>query len=592
MLRRWVQTSAVLCALAASSLAATAVAAPPADVANRTLELIERLYSDSFSVREEARRQLLALARDDAAKLEVRRIVESRLTDKRSTLDVREALRSILSVEPPTAAVSSPDSVEPPHPPAEAELDGLLDALAAPSFAARDQAERQLIVAAESPATCGALLRRLQERAEDTATTDLTQRWHSVWQAAWPTWLAGGPDVWTPPAPDAGQLAATIESLTKVAPADEIPPWARPQARAERQLLLWLACDESTTAVAAALRRRLDGDRLHPDAAARLDAVLAWTRPAMAAEFWLDGKHQSVQHLVLGVPNQPLGAPRPSLFDRCDDETAHCVSGNSLAPGDHSVGIFFPHPSEIQTNALFHLVNLPTPRRRLAYEFAFPIARKSDEELDRLSDRRRGPITRKTVDYLLKQQRLLTPREIDMFQFLDPTEASRFAEPYLTRIADERYDSGSPQPFGNGSLHGWFCYMMTNVGTAEAGRSVAAAIDKRRILGPTETKPYRMDWISALTLARQAPWDGLDEWLAAQLERTEPLKIDDAHAADVGASAAALLLERQGVEPSAYGLRRHEFPDLIDLGNPGYRFAKPEDREAVKRWWDERRKSS
>jgi hypothetical protein len=369
-------------------------------------------------------------------------------------------------------------------------------------------------------------------------------------------------------------------------------PWTHPQAWAERQLLVWLVFEESSARTAAALGQRIEAGGLRPDATARLDAVYAWSRPAMAAEFWLDGKHHSLQHLVLGVPNQPERAAKASLFDRCDEESAHCVSGNNLAPGDHPVGVFFPHPSELQANALFHLVNLPTPRRRLAYEFAFPIEKKSDEEIDRLSDRRRGPITKKTVAYLLKQKRTLTPREIDMFQFLDPDEASKFVEPYLTGIADERYDSGSPQPFGNGSIHGWFAYRMTDVATAEAGRALAAAIDKRRILEPTAAKPYRIEWVAALMLAREVPWDGLDAWLAGLIDRTDALKIDDAKPADVGASAAALLVERHGADPSAFHLERREYGDLIDLENPGYRFTEPEGREAVKRWWAEKPKSS
>jgi hypothetical protein len=253
------------------------------------------------------------------------------------------------------------------------------------------------------------------------------------------------------------------------------------------------------------------------------------------------------------------------------------------------VGIFFPHPAATQNEAQFHLVNLPTPRRRLAYEFVFPLLQKTDNELDAIGERRRGPITRRTVDYYLEQKRLLTPREMYMFQFLDPTEASRFVEPYLLGIADERYDDGSPTAFGNGTLHGYFCYMMTNVGTPEAGKGVAAAIDRGRILPPTESKPYRIEWVAALNLASQAPWDGVDAWLADHLDRTDALRIDEPEVAEVGASCAALLLSRHGAEPSTFGLERHVFDDLIDLENPGYRFTKPDGREKVKQWWNTER---
>lgn len=571
--------------------------APPNDLSERVGVLVDRLNDDDYGVRNEARLQLFRLSQDSAHGDEVRRLVERYFLDPKQSLEVRDALRPLLPLKPaapaseavppgqlPAASKDAPAAVLP----GESELDALLASLDDPRFDARDRAEQRLLAAAVSPAVCGLLLERLAALSErGDAAADAARRWQNIWQTAWGTWLADGANAWHPQPPDDARLQATLDRLVGPDAGDERAAWLRPRAAAERLLLLWLADERTSAATAAALGRRLADDP-PIGVAERLDAIYAWTRPAMAAEFWMGGKHRAVQHLVIGVPNQPDLAPKPSLFDRCDDKTAHCVSGNSLAVGDHPVGVFFPHPNETQTDAQFHLVNLPTPRRRLAYEFVFPILKKTDLELDAISDRRHGPITRRTVDFLLERRRLLMPREIDMFRYLDPVEASRFVEPYLSGVADERYDDGSPTAFGNGSLHGWFCYTISQLGTPAAGRGLAAAIDRDRILEPTAAKPYRIEWIAAFYLASQAPWEGVDAWLAKQIDRTEPLRIDEPEAADVGASAAALLLARHGEEPSAFHLERHVFDELIDLENPGFRFTKPEGREKVKRWWDER----
>ena len=62
----------------------------------------------------------------------------------------------------------------------------------------------------------------------------------------------------------------------------------------------------------------------------------------MAAEIWEDHQHGTVQYLLIGVPQYPERMTRATFFDKIDDTTAHCVSGNSLAPGDYPVGIAIP----------------------------------------------------------------------------------------------------------------------------------------------------------------------------------------------------------------------------------------------------------
>ena len=136
---------------------------------------------------------------------------------------------------------------------------------------------------------------------------------------------------------------------------------------ANRELLDLLVRPDTAPAVIHAFDIRLADPKLEPEAASRLREVYDWSRPALVAEYWDNHTNQAIQHLLVGVPSLPPGAQFPSEFDRCDDHLAHCVSGNSLSPGDYPIGIAFLHPR--QPGAFFHLVNLPTTQRRLAYEF-------------------------------------------------------------------------------------------------------------------------------------------------------------------------------------------------------------------------------
>ena len=120
---------------------------------------------------------------------------------------------------------------------------------------------------------------------------------------------------------------------------------------AERELLDLLARDPYVPRVTAALRARLKRDP-GAQAAARLQSLLDWTKPAIVAEIWQrpspeiqqDRGCALRQNFLVGVSTLWPGAARPVLFDRVDDHVAHCVSGNSLSPGDYPVGEAFPPP--------------------------------------------------------------------------------------------------------------------------------------------------------------------------------------------------------------------------------------------------------
>jgi len=102
--------------------------------------------------------------------------------------------------------------------------------------------------------------------------------------------------------------------------------------------------------------------RLPAQGVARLDPARDGSDIGRAAANWVNNISWSASDLS-------PGGVRPTHFDRCDDRSAHYVSGNSLSPGDYPVGVAFSHPR--QENAFFDLVNLPTPRRRMAYPYYF-----------------------------------------------------------------------------------------------------------------------------------------------------------------------------------------------------------------------------
>lgn len=581
---------AVVCAGLLGAAVRHGLAAEPArDLPGRIAALVEGLDDDRFGVREESRRELIRVAADPATRDETLRLLWPRANDPKLPFETRETLRALVPPDfaPPSTAETKPTRSTVPT---ESEIDGWLRDLDAASYAEREQAVTHLQAAAELPAAAGPLLWQLRrEFAKAEPSPDALRRIRTIWEAALRTWVTTEPPLWQPPVPSDAEITAAVDRLASAVHLPGVVDWLQPGIVAEREVQLLLSVDAAAPRVEAALKKKLEDAALNAAAVNRVDKLYVAARPAMAAEFWQDGRHHSTQHLLIGVPNQPEGAPRASLFDRCDDKVAHCVSGNSLSPGDHPVGIFFPHPSEMQNRAQFHLVNLPTPRRRMAYAYEAPANGTSADELLRIDVRRRREITARTVARFFEEKRPLTEREIDMLALLDPVETARFVGKHLLSVDDERYDSGSPQAFGNGSRHGWTCYILTTLAIPESGEAVAAAIDKDRVLPPTEEKPYRIDWVAALYLAETAPWRKVDDWLAAQLDRTEPISVREPQAADVGASCAARLLKRAGRDPSQFGLERHEFPELIDLENPGYRFTKPESRAEVKRWWNERR---
>lgn len=552
--------------------------APAAAVDDNSIAAwINGLTSDDFPTREDARHRLRSALEQPDSAAKVRTAFDQQLQSKDLTLELRMALEELGGRRADDAQVSTAAVLD------VSRIDALLGDLESGEFTRRDVSERTLLAAAGEPRTATELLQRLQLRLVDgRATYDTLKRIDPLWTAAWRTWLKADPAATRTPPPEDAEIDAAVGRLVvdAVGGADAVA-----QHVADRRLLYWMACDDVLPRVVKTLERRNAAADISIAARLRIARLLAWTRPAMVAEIWSDGKLGTMQHLLIGVPNQPARAPNPSLFDRCTDESARCLSGNMLTPGDYPVGVYFRPPDKPDTmpspDLMFHLVNLPTPRRRLAYDAEVPLF--SDERtVEHLDKTRRKQITARTVERFLAERRLLTVREIGMLAYVDPQELSRMVRPYLSSVADERPSDTSP------SFHELFCVIVARTATSEAGPALAAAVEAGRIKPADDGQSLRLDLLSLLNLASRAPWRDLDVWLAEQIDRTDPIDIADAAAADIGATAAALLVRRAGEEPSTFGLERSaiHFEALADMA---FRFTRPTGRDEVRNWWRERK---
>jgi hypothetical protein len=463
-----------------------------------------------------------------------------------------------------------------------AEIDRLIAQLDADDYAARTGAARRLEHLVGNPKMVYPVLRRLKERLSDPGLPpDSLQRLDTAWQAARRAWLLGDARDEQWPAVSAEQLARWIDDLARSDPADK-PGTGQTAARiAERELRDLLARDREAPRVAGALEQRLRG-ALDRAAAARLHELLQLTQPALVAEYWSGRRHSGEQHLLAGVPSQAEGAERPSHFDRIDDRVAHCVSGQSLSPGDYPVHVAFPHPKD--TGAFFHLVNLPTPRRRMAYAYQA----KTDDQV------RLAAISRRTFDRLLAERRPLDEPELNMLEQLDPAELSRFAGKYFHAVDDTRLEAPDrPRPPFGLSRHGWICARLAIDGTKDAMPGLLDAIAKGRFLAPTPEAPYRLADLTALSIALRDPWPGVDDWLGGQIGRSELLVVgrrgdavdSPAPSPEVGATAAAILLGRHRQPLTPFGLHAAGEPVLIQFGIDGYRFLSPDGRKRGAEWW-------
>ncbi|HEX5444557.1 MAG TPA: hypothetical protein VFW87_12030, partial [Pirellulales bacterium] len=449
---------------------------------------------------------------------------------------------------------------------------------------------------------------RLRERK---FSADARRRAEPIWQDARRIWLTSDPSHWRlPPVPD-GEIRRRLDALVLPLPPLAEPPAQEPsgsklrsqplagnsRARLERKrrlanremaeadLLDLLVRDDLTGAVLSAIEERLAAGRIDGDARQRLAQLALWTRPAIVVEHWQDKQLTSVDRLLVGVPLAAsperaellgkLAAERPTLFDRADNQLAHCANSDVLPRGDYPVGVFFPHPSPIGSG-VFVLQSLSSPRRRLAYEYLVKLP-----PAQRLAE-----ISQQTLDRLLAQRRPLRQAELVMLELLDERAVSRFAGKYLPSVGDPPPpDRERESRAGRGSPYPNLCGLLAEIGTHEAVPGILSAIRSGKLPRATGQAPDNWPWIAVLTiLARDA--EPTDERLLGELiANQQPLRLASSHPCDVGATAAAILLAMHDIPPEKFGLESAGDPILAEFGGPGYRFTTPDMRQKVLDWW-------
>lgn len=578
---------------------------------------LQELDADSFFLRQQARQELEELLAQPDQRSVVAEAIRHTLGNPAISVEVRYVLDSFRRRFPEAFVPPAPA-----EPPSQAEIEKLVQQLESDSYALRQGAAEQLKSYLEWPESAGRVLAVFRTRlAQGHISADLRRWIDPLWERAWGAWLASDSSANAIPPARPEEIEHYLDILARPTPAHS-PEASQTLREAQRQLRTLLARDDQVALIRQAVQRRLNSGELPLEAQTRLTELADLCRPAMVAEFWQQGQHRGIQHLLVGVPSQVQGAPRPSHFDYIDDSTAHCVSGSNLTPGHYPVGVAVPHPHQI--DAFFHLVNLPTPRRRMAYEYLV----QRDLRV-RLSE-----ITQRTGQYYTRRQQPLSEREILVLVQLDPHGVSRFAGEFLRRMPDEHLSDQEGQTVaGRTSRHGLLCMVLAHKGTQEAAPGLLQAIADGRILPPTAEAPYAWPWIAALAIARRNPWPDVDRWLVEMIPRTDPLRLSGPPSSpgphlweevpvwppqpdpnlpskdmlpggpslDPKGASSEEEVPQLGATAAALLLRRHEqassLSPLLPVADPllkkwcdlqGYRFPNPQSPQEILRWWKNR----
>jgi hypothetical protein len=528
--------------------------------------LIEQLNSDRFEVRRKAADEFEKLVEKPEWRRGLAAEFQQALVRPNISFEVRRQLERWSRRLPRPPADPAPAA-------SPKELDKLVGQLDDDSYAVRIGAARRIEwLLGNAKLICPIMVRLKQRLSDQSLDAETKQRIEIAWQLARGAWLASDVDGRELPAVSDQQIDRWLDDLVRQGNSAAVVA-AREAASCE--LLDLLARDDYVARLTQAIRARLPKK---PDGkvAAPLQSLLDWTKPELVAEYWRDRRPMFEQHLLIGVPTVAAGGARPTCFDRADDRVAHCTSGNALGPGDYPVGRAFPHPR--QEGSLFHLVSLPTPRRRMAY-----VSYANADESKRLA-----ALSRRTLDGLLTDKRPLSEMQLLMLAQLDPIEVSRFANKYFLAAQDRRLSqSGSRRIGGRPSQFGMIAARLAIDGGKEATPGLIEAIAKNRFLPPTLLASYRLDLLAALSIAARDPWAGADDWLADRLNESEPLMLGRSTAPEIGATAAAVLLNRRGQTPESFGLQPAPDALMSDLHVAGYRFAGEEARKKVIEWWSQ-----
>ena len=570
-------------------------AASDASTLARLSDLVQQLDADRFDTRRRAAEELEELVASGKSAALLARQFRQALARPEVSFELRTQLEGWLKRLPETQPAAQP-RVD------EDELVRLIEQLEADSHAERLNAGRRLEELAGQEEHAIALMQLMRNRlAAAKLSADTRNRLTPIYGKARGTWLLSDPKTWKLPPVSRAEIEQAVRALSKPA-ADTKAGAAGAQIVARRELLDLLARDELVPDIQEALKSQLAEEGLDDAARQRLQELLDATRPALVAEIWQGRRNILTQHLLVDVPSQSQGALRPSHFDRVDDRMASCVSGNNLLPGEYPVGVAIAHPERAAPPWTCQIVNLPTPRRRMAYEYTLEL----DEE------QRLAELTERTMRRYIDQKLHLSELEILYLQELHPGVVSRLIGEYFLAVDDQRLEPGSFNLGGvNVSHHGRIAFILSQISTQEIAPGLLKALAGERFLAPVaNSAPYHWPWIAALSIAARDPWPELDAWLAGLIERNDPLvvgvgpddeengnNVGDPEAAtaapppELGAAAAALLLTRHELSPSSFGLVELNYAMLSTLDCPSYRFSDPEGRAAVKKWWTELQRS-
>jgi hypothetical protein len=197
-------------------------------------------------------------------------------------------------------------------------------------------------------------------------------------------------------------------------------------------------------------------------------------------------------------------------------------------------------------------------------------------------------LSERTLARLSAEKRPLSQAEFIMLSSLDAHAVSRFAAKYLVAMGDPPPpDRQREERLGRGSPHTTLCNLLVEIGTHEAVPGILAAIEAGKLPKPSAQAPADWPWAAVLAILATDPGPDADRLLGGLLGRTNPLVLGGNVLCDVGATAAAILLDRHKVPLDKFGLELVDDALLAEFGGIGYRYNPPEMREKVLRWWQQ-----
>jgi hypothetical protein len=545
--------------------------------------LVAELGDDHFDARQQAAGRLADLASQPARREAMARAIRAALDRVDIPYETRRQLERLARELPPVKA-KAPQQLS------DDDLNRLMEQLDGDTYAERVGAAARLASFIERPAGACRVVERLRPLLRDPRLSRQTrERLQPIYDRAQMVWLSSEPRFWQWPAVSQEQIDHWLELLVRPLP----PPTSdtslqEGRARLERkrrladreaaqaELLALLARDDQTARVKSALDARLAAGQMDEDARRRATELTDWTRPWLALEGWTERKMMSVAEVPVGMAYQGLKAPRATLFDRVDTQQAHCVSDTSLPPGNYPLGVFFPHPSFLRSDSQFVIFHLPTPRARLAYHYQLKANR----------DRRLPELSERTLARLAAEKRPMKQAELLMLPSLDQRAVSRFAGKYLLAVGDPPPpDKQQQERMGRGSPYASFCNLLVEIGRHEAAPGLLQAIQSGKLPKPTTKSPEDWPWIALLAILASDPGPDAERLLPGLVSRTDPLVLNSPAPSDVGATAAAILVDLRGIAVEKFGLEMADDPALAEFGGIGYRFNPPEMRQKVLDWW-------